>query len=61
MESFPDAVKLMFFVYALAAGLSLAIAWIIKIIFAAVQYQKARSRGSDGKTDGGEAQTEGSA
>ena len=61
MESFADSVKLMFFVYALAAGLSLVIAWIIKIIFAAVKYQKARTRGSGGKTDGGKAQTEGSA
>ena len=60
MESFPDAVKLMFFVYVLAAGLSLVIAWIIKTIFVVVQYQKARTGDSGGNSDGGEAQTEGS-
>ena len=43
METVSDAVKFMFFVYGLAAVLSLIIAWIIKMIFAAVQFQKARA------------------
>ena len=37
METVSDAVKFMFFVYGLAAVLSLVIAWIIKMIFVAVQ------------------------
>ena len=43
METELGSVKLMFFVYGLAAVLSLIIAWIIKMIFAAVQFQKARA------------------
>ena len=48
METELGSVKLMFFVYGLAAVLSLIIAWIIKIIFAAVQYQKSRAEARNG-------------
>ena len=43
MEAVWGAVKLMFFIYGLAAVLSLIVAWILKILFAAVQAQKARA------------------
>ncbi|MAF47527.1 MAG: hypothetical protein QGH73_01135 [Rhodospirillales bacterium] len=48
METVWGAVKLMFFVYALAAAISLIIAWIIKMIFAAVQAQKVRAEARNG-------------
>ncbi|MFP6733168.1 MAG: hypothetical protein VB959_04945 [Rhodospirillales bacterium] len=48
METVSDAVKFMFFVYGLAAVLSLVIAWIIKMIFVAVQYRKARAEARNG-------------
>lgn len=43
MESFWGSVKLMLFVYALAAVVSLTVAWSIKMIFAGVKMQKARA------------------
>lgn len=43
MESFWGSVKLMLFVYALAAAVSLTVAWSIKMIFAGVKMQKARA------------------
>mgnify|MGYP001223162582 FL=1 len=43
MESFGDSVKLMLFVYALAAVVSFTVAWVIKLIFAGIQRQKARA------------------
>ena len=46
---------MMLFVYALAAVVSLAVAWVIKLIFAAIQAHKARAaaRGvaAPGRTD----------
>ena len=43
MENFADSVKLMLFVYALAAVVSFTVAWVIKLIFAGIQRQKARA------------------
>jgi hypothetical protein len=43
MESFSGSVQLMFFVYALAAVVSFAMAGVIKLIFAGVQWQKSRA------------------
>ena len=43
IETIWDSVKLALFVYALAAVVSLAVAWGIKLIFAGVQMQKARA------------------
>ncbi|MDP6345349.1 MAG: hypothetical protein QF491_17555 [Alphaproteobacteria bacterium] len=43
MESFGESVKLMLFVYALAAAVSLAVAWAIKGLFAGFEWQKARA------------------
>lgn len=43
METFWGSVQLMFFIYALAATISLATAWIIKLIFFAIQMQKKRT------------------
>jgi hypothetical protein len=40
METFGGSVQLMFIVYALAAVISLATAWIIKLIFFVIQMQK---------------------
>ena len=41
MESFSGSVKLMLFVYVLAAAVSFTVAWIMKLIFAGIQKQKA--------------------
>jgi len=46
MESFGDAVKLMLFIYALAAVISFAVAWIIKLIFAGIRLQGTRAGAS---------------
>ncbi len=43
MESFWGSVKLMLFVYALAAVVSFAVAWIIKLIFAGIRLQGTRA------------------
>ncbi len=43
METFGGSVQLMFFIYALAAVISLATASIIKLIFFAIQMQKGRA------------------
>ncbi len=43
MESFWGSVQLMFFVYALAAVVSFAVAWIIKLIFAGIRLQGTRA------------------
>ncbi len=43
MESFWGSVELMVFIYALAAVVSFFIAWIIKLIFAAIKMQRARA------------------
>jgi len=40
MESFGGSVKLMLFVYAVAVVISLITAWIIKLIFVAIQFRK---------------------
>ncbi len=48
MEAVWGAFKLMFFIYGLAAVLSLIVAWILKMLFAAVQAQKARATAADG-------------
>ncbi len=42
METFGGSVQLMLFIYALAAVISLATAWIIKLIFFAIQLKKGR-------------------
>ena len=46
MESFWGAVKLMLFVYALAAAISLITAWMIKYIFVVIRMQKSRAEAS---------------
>ncbi len=46
MESFWGAVKLMLFVYALAAVISFAVAWIIKLVFAGIRLQGTRAGAS---------------
>ncbi|MBT3550960.1 MAG: hypothetical protein HOO19_07725 [Rhodospirillaceae bacterium] len=51
MEAVWGAVKLMFFIYGLAAVLSLIVAWILKLLFAAVQAQKARAAAAEGTED----------
>ena len=43
IETFWDSVKLMLFIYALAAVVSLIVAWIIKLVFSGIQMQKARA------------------
>jgi hypothetical protein len=43
MESFWGAVKIMLFVYALAAVISMAVAGIIRLIFAGIRMQGTRA------------------
>ncbi len=43
MESISGSIQLMFFVYALAAVVSFAMAGVIKLIFMVIQWQKART------------------
>jgi len=43
MESFWGSVKLMLFIYALAAAISLITAWVIKHIFSLIRLQNARA------------------
>jgi hypothetical protein len=43
MEYFWGSVKLMLFVYALAAAVSLAMAWVIKMIFRGIRAQRNRA------------------
>ena len=43
MEYFWGSVKIMLFVYALAAVISLIMAWMIKLIFVGIQRQKNRA------------------
>ena len=44
MESIWGAFKLMLFVYALTAVISFAVAWIIKLVFAAIRLQGTRAK-----------------
>jgi hypothetical protein len=46
MESVGGSIKLMFFVYALAAAISLITAWMIKYIFVVIRMQKKRAEDS---------------
>ena len=43
IETVLESIKLMFFIYGLAAVVSLAVAGVIKLIFAGVQMRKARA------------------
>ena len=43
METVGGSIKLMLFIYVSAAVISLATAWIIKLIFFAIQIQKKRA------------------
>ena len=43
MESFGGSVKLMLFIYALAAVISLVIAWMIKYLFVVIRMQSNRA------------------
>ncbi len=52
MESVLGSVKLMLFIYALAAVISLATAWMIKYIFVVIQMQKKRADARKGAKDG---------
>ncbi len=63
MEAVWGAVILMFFIYGLAAVLSLIVAWILKLLFSAVQAQKARATAADGaeNAEGNKTASEGSA
>lgn len=43
MENVWDATKLMFIIYGMAAVVSFLVAWVIKLTFAAIRMQGARS------------------
>ena len=43
MENFWDSVEIMVFVYALAAVVSYTVAWILKLLYAAIEKNKARA------------------
>lgn len=51
IETFWDSVKLMLFVYALAAVVSLIVAWIIKMVFSGIRMRKARADSGIGAPD----------
>jgi hypothetical protein len=58
MESFWGSVKLMLFIYALAAAISLITAWMIKYIFVVIRMQKSRAdarKSAKAATQGGAA------
>ena len=48
MESLWGSVKLMLFVYALTAVISMAVAWVIKLVFAAIRSQGNRAQAAAG-------------
>ena len=48
METFGGAVKLMLFVYAVAAVIALLTAWIIKLIFFLIQRRNGRAAAKHG-------------
>jgi len=52
MESVWGAVKLMLFIYALAAAISLITAWVIKYIFIVIRMQKSRADARSGDKPG---------
>jgi hypothetical protein len=53
MESFWGAVKLMLFIYALAAAISLITAWVIKHIFTLIRMQRNRAEARKSAKAGG--------
>jgi len=61
MESFWGSVKLMLFIYALAAAISLITAWMIKYIFVVIRMQKSRAEARKSAKAGGAATPEGAA
>ncbi len=56
MENFWESVNLMIFVYALAAVISLAVAWIIKLLFGVIRLKEKRAAANSSAP--GEASTE---
>jgi hypothetical protein len=60
MESVGGSIKLMLFVYALAAAISLITAWMIKYIFVVIRMQKSRAEASK-NAKGGASPTQGDA
>jgi len=56
MENFWESVNLMIFVYALAAVISLAVAWIIKLLFGVIRLKEKRAAANSPAPD--EASTE---
>jgi hypothetical protein len=61
MESVGGSVELMLFVYALAAVIAFATAWIIKFIFFAIQFQKKGAAAKHAKSKAGDAHGKGAA
>ena len=51
MENFWESVNLMLFVYALAAGVSLAVAWIIKVLFKVIRLKETRAAANASASD----------
>ena len=52
MESVGGSIKLMLFIYALAAAISLVTAWMIKYIFVVIRMQKGRAETAQGVKSG---------
>ncbi len=64
MENFWESVNLMLFVYALAAIVSLAVAWIIKLLFGVIRMKEKRAAANapapdESSTDGDKTVAEG--
>jgi len=61
MESFWGSVKLMLFIYALAAAISLITAWVIKYIFVVIRMQKSHADARNSAKSGSSPTQEGAA
>ena len=58
MENFWQSVNLMIFVYALAAVVSLAVAWIIKLLFGVIHMKEKRAAANGPASDEGSADSD---
>lgn len=58
MENFWESVKLMIFVYALAALVSLMVAWVIKLMFGVIRLRERRARAKNPAPDEASADSE---
>ena len=51
MESFWGSIELMVFIYALAAIVSYLVAWVLKLLYTAIEKNKARAEAVSGASE----------